>query len=63
MCWRSFHLFTLFKVRADESNIRAKILFLWFKLRDKYQEENFKAEYFLSCGKNSAFSCRLYTAI
>ena len=26
ICYRSFHPFTLFKVRADESNMRARIL-------------------------------------
>ena len=32
---------------------------LFLQVREKYQEENLKTEYFLSCGKNGAFSCRL----
>ena len=32
---------------------------LFLDVREKYQEENLKTEYVLSCGKNSAFSCRL----
>ena len=35
---------------------------LFLQVREKCQEENLKTESFLSCGKNSAFSCRLQTA-
>ena len=52
MCYRSFHLFTLFKVRADEASIGHKMQrILFFKLEKNTKRKILKVNYLLSRGK------------